>query len=273
LRTSARAIREEDGQLTCVLACTRDVTGFRQMERQLIQTERLAAIGQMIDGFAHELNNPLTAIVGSIDLLEGNLDENAARKLQMLKEQAKRAVSIVQNLLFFSRPPVPGGARLNLSEVVQRTIALQEHSLLLNHITVDFIPEPTLPPVLGDPNQLMQVFLNLLINAEQAIREVRDRGTIRIRLGTNNQKVWVSMQDDGPGITHETTQKMFDPFYTTKRPGRGMGLGLSVSIAILKEYSGTIDAQPGPGGGAVFTVSLPLKRETAAISTQAVQQA
>jgi PAS domain S-box-containing protein len=268
LRATAHVVHDQDGQPCGVVAGVRDVTRYRQQERQLIQSERLAAIGQMIDGFAHELNNPLTAIVGTIDLLEGNsLDENVSRRLQTLKTQARRAVTIVQNLLFFSRPPSSGNVRLDLSELVQRTIALQEHSLLLNNINVDFIPEPGLPPILGDPNQLMQVFLNLLINAEQAIREVRSRGTIRVRLGTSGDRIWVSMQDDGPGITEETVKKMFDPFYTTKRPGRGVGLGLSVAVAILKEYSGTIDAQPGPGGGAVFTVSLPLKHDPADATT------
>jgi PAS domain S-box-containing protein len=274
LRATAQVVRDATGQICAVIAGVRDVTRYRQVERQLIQSERLAAIGQMIDGFAHELNNPLTAIVGSIDLLESSeLEEDASRKLQMLKSQAQRAVSIVQNLLFFSRPPTLGGARLDLSELLQRTIALQEHSLLINNINIDFIPEPGLPPILGDPNQLMQVFLNLLINAEQAIREVRKRGTIRVRLGSDRDQVWVSLQDDGPGITEDTVKRMFDPFYTTKRPGRGVGLGLSVAMAILKEYSGSIDAKPGPGGGAVFTVSLPLKREPKAMKATVEQSA
>jgi PAS domain S-box-containing protein len=274
LRATAHAVRETSGEVRGIVAGIRDVTQYRQVERQLIQSERLAAIGQMIDGFAHELNNPLTAIVGYIDLLEaGNLEEIASGRLQVMKTQAQRAVSIVQNLLFFSRPPTSTGVRLELSELVQRTIALQEHSLLINNITVDFIPEPGLPPIIGDPNQLMQVFLNLLINAEQAIREVRPRGTIRVRLGRDNHRLWVSLQDDGPGITEDTIKKMFDPFYTTKRPGRGTGLGLSVAMAILKEYSGNIEAQPGPGGGAVFTVSLPLDCKVNAVKKTALQSA
>jgi PAS domain S-box-containing protein len=274
LRATAQVLRVENGATCGVVAGVRDVTRYRQLERQLIQSERLAAIGQMIDGFAHELNNPLAAIIGSIDLLESsNLEEDAARKLLMLKTQAQRAVSIVQNLLFFSRPPTSSGVRLDLSELLQRTIALQEHSLMLNNIYVDFIPEPALPAILGDPNQLMQVFLNLLINAEQAIREVRNRGTIRVRLGSSEDRLWVSLQDDGPGISEDTIKKMFDPFYTTKRPGRGTGLGLSVAMAILREYSGTIEAQPAPGGGAVFTVSLPLNLETKVVKAPVVESA
>src|SRR5581483_10805647 len=273
LHATARAMHDATGDIVGVVASVRDVTALRQMEQQLIQSERLAAMGQMIDGFAHELNNPLTAIVGTADLLEAGASEDNARRLELLKQQARRAVAIVQNLLFFSRPPVPGGARLNLSELVQRTIALQEHSLRMNNIAVDFIPEPSLPAILGDPNQLMQVCLNLLINAEQAIREVRDRGTIRVRLGRTGERVWLSIQDDGPGITPGTVSKMFDPFYTTKRPGRGTGLGLSVSMAILKEYDGTIEAQAAPGGGAVFTVFLPLKSQAAGLVGVAAEKA
>jgi signal transduction histidine kinase len=212
----------------------------------------------MIDGFAHELNNPLTAILGAVDLLEAAAPDPAAgRRFELLKQQARRAAEVVQNLLFFARPPAPGKAPLNVSDMVQRSLQLHEHSLRLNHISVDFIPEPSLPNVVGDPNQLMQVFLNLIINAEQAIREIRPRGTLRVRLGRKGDRVWASFQDDGPGITADALPKIFDPFFTTKRPGRGTGLGLSVVMAILKKYEGTIEAQPGPGGGSVFTVSLP----------------
>jgi signal transduction histidine kinase len=114
-----------------------------------------------------------------------------------------------------------------------------------------------LPHALGDPHQLMQVFLNLILNAEQAIREARDRGTIRIRLGKTSNSVWVSFQDDGQGIPPETLPSIFDPFYTTKRPGRGTGLGLSICKAVMKEHSGTVEAENAPGGGAIFTVALP----------------
>ena len=124
-------------------------------------------------------------------------------------------------------------------------------------MTVDFVREPGLPYVQGDPHQLMQVFLNLVINAEQAIREARDRGTLRIRLGTSGDSVWASFLDDGKGIPANILSSIFDPFYTTKRPGRGTGLGLSISKSVMKEHQGTIEAANAPGGGAVFTVTLP----------------
>ena len=110
----------------------------------------------------------------------------------------------------------------------------------------------------GDPHQLMQAFLNLILNAEQAIREVREKGTLRIRLGKTDTQVWITFQDDGPGIPAEILPNIFDPFYTTKRPGRGTGLGLSICKAVLKEHGGNIEPGTPPGGGAVFTVTLPI---------------
>ena len=258
LRATAGPVFDADSSTAGVVMSVRDVTESKAMEQQLIQNERLAAMGQMIDGFAHELNNPLTAILGALELLETSTNDTpTVRKYELVKQQARRAAEVVQNLLFFSRPPAPGKAPLNVSELVQRSLALHEHSLRLSGVSIDFLPDLSLPSVVGDPHQLMQVFLNLIINAEQAIREVRPRGTLRVRLGRKSQRVWISFQDDGPGIPPEQLDKIFDPFYTTKRPGRGTGLGLSVAVAILKKYDGNIDVAAAPGGGTVFTVHLP----------------
>ena len=258
LRTTASPVYDAKGTVAGVVASVRDMTDVKQMEQQLIQNERLAAMGQMIDGFAHELNNPLTAILGALELLETSTpDQATARKYELVKQQARRAAEVVQNLLFFSRPPAPGKAPLNVSELVQRSLALHEHSLKLSGVSIDFVPDLSMPSVVGDPHQLMQVFLNLIINAEQAIREVKQHGTLRVRMGRKGARVWVSFQDDGPGIPSDQMDKIFDPFFTTKRPGRGTGLGLSVAVAILKKYDGAIEVSAAPGGGAVFTVNLP----------------
>ena len=149
-----------------------------------------------------------------------------------------------------------------MSDLIQRSLQLHEHSLRTNRITVDFVPKPDLPAVLGDASQLTQVFLNLITNAEQAILEVRDHGTLRIRLGTLGERVAATFQDDGIGIRREVLPKIFDPFFTTKRPGRGTGLGLSICLAILREHNGSVEAQPLVDGGAVFTVSLPVATST-----------
>jgi len=159
--------------------------------------------------------------------------------------------------MYFSRPPAPGKSEINVSELIQRTLHLHAYSLRKNNITVDFLPEKSLPAVNGDPHQLMQVFLNLILNAEQAMRDVRDRGTLRIRLTKDNNTLSATFQDDGPGISSDILPNIFDPFYTTKRPGRGTGLGLSICKAILREHGGNVEAASGPGGGALFTVMLP----------------
>ena len=259
MRANASPLFDAEGKSSGVIVSVRDITVEKKLEQQIIQSERLAAMGQMIGGFAHELNNPLTSILGVAELLqEGEKDEPRRKHLVMLQQQARRAADIVQNLMYFSRPPAPGRGPINLNELVQRTLHLHAYSLRKNNITVDFLPESSLPTVTGDSHQLMQVFLNLILNAEQAMRETRDRGTLRIRLEQGSKVVAVTFQDDGPGIAAEVLPNIFDPFYTTKRPGRGTGLGLSICKAILREHGGEVEASSGPGGGAVFKVTLPV---------------
>jgi PAS domain S-box-containing protein len=259
MRASASPLFDAERKLSGVIVSVRDITMEKKLEQQIIQSERLAAMGQMIGGFAHELNNPLTGILGMSELLQDSQPAEAARKqLEMLQQQARRAVEIVQNLMYFSRPPAPGKAAIDLGELVQRTLHLHAYSLRKSNITVDFLRENSIPSVTGDAHQLMQVFLNLILNSEQAMREVRDRGTLRIRLEKRDKWVAVIFQDDGPGIPPDILPNIFDPFYTTKRPGRGTGLGLSICKAIMREHNGNVEAASGPGGGAVFTVTLPV---------------
>ena len=251
----------EGGKPTGVIISVRDVTMEKKLEQQIIQSERLAAMGQMIGGFAHELNNPLTSILGMSELLqEGETSEARRKQITVLHQQARRAAEIVQNLQYFARPPAPGRSQVNLNELVQRTVQMQAYPLRKSNITVDFLPEPAIPAIIADPNQLMQVFLNLLLNAEQAIRESREKGTIRVRMGRSPDpnSVWIVFQDDGPGIAPENLTHIFDPFFTTRRPGRGTGLGLSICKTVLREHRGNIEAASGPGGGAVFTITLPV---------------
>ncbi len=257
MRASASQFFDADSKLGGVIISVRDITTERKLEQQIVQSERLAAMGAMIGGVAHELNNPLTSILGVSELLQDSQTSDAARKqIGILQQQARRAAEIVHNLTYFSSPPAAGKTRVNLGEIVERTLNLHSYSLRKNNITVDFLREPALPYVDGDPHQLMQVFLNLILNAEQAMREVRDRGTLRIRLSDSSESVSATFQDDGPGIPSDILTNIFDPFYTTKRPGRGTGLGLSICKSVMKEHDGTIEAANAPGGGAVFTVML-----------------
>jgi two-component system, cell cycle sensor histidine kinase and response regulator CckA len=259
MRASGSKLVDAEGTISGAIISVRDITLERKLEQQVVQSERLAAMGAMIGGVAHELNNPLTSILGVSELLQdAETNETSRKQLAMLQQQARRAAEIVQNLTYFSRPPAPGKSAINLVEIVERTLNLHAYSLRKNNITVDFLKETGVPPALGDPHQLMQVFLNLIMNAEQAIREARDRGTLRIRTGRNEHSAWVSFHDDGPGIPKENLPSIFDPFYTTKRPGRGTGLGLSICKSVMKEHNGSVEAANAPDGGAVFTVTLPV---------------
>ncbi len=260
IRFNFSPLCDEKGNIEGVVLSGRDVTDLKRLEEQLIQAEKLAAMGQMLAGVAHELNNPLTAILGVTELLrerEG-ADESTKRQLELMHRQARRAARIVQNLLEFSRPASPQKKSLDVNGLVERTLQLHEHSLRRNNIEVDFRQQSDLPGVIGDANQLIQVFLNLVTNAEQAIREVRDTGRIQIRLGQKDGRLTVTVQDDGVGIRPEALPRIFDPFYTTKRPGGGTGLGLSICMSIIREHGGHIEAESLPAGGTAFTVHLPI---------------
>ncbi|MEY2412339.1 MAG: hypothetical protein QOD84_945 [Acidobacteriaceae bacterium] len=271
MRASASPLFDAANKLNGVIVSVRDITVERKLEQQIIQSERLAAMGQMIGGFAHELNNPLTSILGVSELLQDeNVSDSVRKQLGTLHQQSRRAAEIVQNLMYFSRPPASGQSAVKIDDLIQRTMHLHAYSLRKNQITVDYLPEPGLPPVNGDPHQLMQVFLNLVMNAEHAIKEVRDRGTLRVRLRREGNQLQAIFQDDGPGIPPDILPNIFDPFYTTKRPGRGTGLGLSICKAITREHGGNVEASSGPGGGgAVFTVTLPIATKPASTEKDA----
>ncbi len=250
----------ESGEIEGVIISGRDVTELKRLEEQLIQAEKLAAMGQMLAGVAHELNNPLTAILGVTELLRDGegVQENTKRQLELTHRQARRAARIVQNLLEFSRPAAPQKRPVDVNSIVERTLQLQDHSLRRNNVHVDFQSQSELPMVIGDANQLIQVFLNLISNAEHAIREVRETGRIQIRIGRIGGHISVTVQDDGVGVSAEGLPKLFDPFYTTKRPGGGTGLGLSICMSIVREHGGSIDVETLPAGGSAFTVYLPV---------------
>jgi|HubBroStandDraft_1064217.scaffolds.fasta_scaffold02512_2 PAS domain S-box-containing protein len=257
LRASAGPLFDDTGRISGVVASARDVTESNRIERQLSQKEKFAAMGQMLAGAAHELNNPLTAILGVGDLLRERATDAAARRhAEIVLQQARRAAEIVQNLLAFSRPLSQGGSKIRLTEVVQHVLQLQREPLRLKNIEVRFKAPDDLPAVTGDRKLLTQAFLNIITNAEQAVSSVRDHGTLQVSLSAEGQKVCAAFSDDGPGIPTENVQMIFDPFYTTKRPGGGSGLGLTICLAVVKEHGGTIEVQSNEGG-ATFRVLLP----------------
>jgi len=259
LRASAGPFLDERGKIAGVVASARDVTEAKLIEQELIQKEKFAAMGQMMAGAAHELNNPLTAILGVGELLrERSADDATTRHLDLVMQQARRAAGIVQNLLAFARPAAQAHSEVRLEAIVQQALQFAQPSLSQKNISVKFEAPGNLPAVVGDAKLLVQVFLNVIANAEQAISSVRDHGSLEIVLAAADGRVTATIVDDGPGIPAASVGKLFDPFFTTKRPGGGTGLGLTISLAILKEHGGTIDVKSPAGGGAAFQVILPV---------------
>jgi len=236
---------------------------LRRTQEQLLQSEKMAAVGQLISGVAHELNNPLTAILGYSQLLKSE-DYVRARGLDYLEKlykQAQRTHHIVQNLLSFARQHKPQRASVQVNQILEETLVLREYDLKLNNIVVHREFDANLPPTSGDFHQLEQVFLNILNNAVDAIHENGGAGEIWIRTEIAGERLRVEITDNGPGVSHP--HRIFDPFYTTKPVGKGTGLGLSICYGIVKEHGGEIQVRNSPPRGATFTITLPLSHAPA----------
>lgn len=229
---------------------------------QLLQSEKLAAVGQLVSGVAHELNNPLMGIMSSVELMQRYADDDMLLEdLKNIEVDADRAVSIVRNLLSFARKQEPTRVRVSINKVIESVIELRAYELRLENVGVVTELAPSLPDTMADFQQLQQVFLNLIINAEQAIRETNGGGRITIRTGQNGNGVRATLTDDGPGIPGDIVNRIFEPFFTTKGVGKGTGLGLSICYGIVRDHQGSIDVESEPGHGAMFIVDLPAVRE------------
>ena len=236
------------------------LTRLRETQAQLVQAAKMSALGQLVSGVAHELNNPLSVIIGYGQLLLAReVPESLRRPVELMVAQGDRMAKIVRNLLFFARQRPPERVAVNLQTVVEQTLALRINQLTLSGITVETQFAANLPEIAGDAQQLEQVFLNLLLNAEQAILEVKPQGRIvvRTRLSPGGDFVCADVIDDGPGVAPDALPHVFEPFFTTKTVGSGTGLGLSVSYGILEEHSGRLSLQ-SRRGETVFTVELPI---------------
>jgi PAS domain S-box-containing protein len=229
---------------------------LRRTQEQLLQSEKMSAVGQLISGVAHELNNPLTAILGYAQLLDSEgLDDHSADYVRKLFKQAQRTHRVVQNLLSFARQRKPQKEAVDIRKVLEETLTLRDYDLKVNNILVDRDFASDLPAVTADPHQLEQVFLNIINNSVDAILEGGHGGTLKVRVGSEDGHVCTSFHDNGPGI--KDPKHIFDPFYTTKSVGKGTGLGLSICYGIVKEHGGDITAHNDPAGGAVVEVRLP----------------
>lgn len=269
LRASAGPLFDEEGKIAGVVASACDVTESKIVEEQFAQKEKFAAMGQMMAGAAHELNNPLTAILGIAELLrERTVDEADRRHLDVVLLQTRRAAGIVQNLLAFSHPSARGHSKVNLEEIVGHALQLERTALSQKNISVKFETPGNIPPIDGDQKLLTQVFLNIITNAEQAISADRDYGILTVSLSRHDGRVSVVIADDGPGISPENLGRIFDPFFTTKRPGGGSGLGLAICRAVVKEHGGMIDVESMPGFGTAFQILLSISADAPSETAQ-----
>ncbi len=231
---TATPIVEHDGRVTGALCIVRDITEERRFADELRQREKLAAVGQLVSGVAHELNNPLAGISAFAQLLDGAGPLNAEQRdaVETIQMEAKRAAKIVSSLLLFSRQRQPERSNVDLNRVLGDTLALRRFVLSTEHIEVITELEPELPHTWADPFQLQQVVLNLLVNAEHALRGRQGKRRLVLRTRRRGKRIVASVIDNGPGISDETLSRIFEPFFTTKPIGEGSGLGLAISHGI-----------------------------------------
>jgi len=253
---------DKNNRLAGSIHVAKDVSNEKLLQQQLIQSEKLSAIGELISGIAHELNNPLTGVMGYAQLLQlrKDLDERAKDSLLKINSLALRCQKIVQNLLSFARKQKPERIVSDVNEILERTIELRNYDLQVNNIEIERDLDRYLPKTIADAHQLQQVFLNLITNAEQAMLEANGRGKLTIRSRTDHKagRIIVEVTDDGPGIPEIHLSKIFDPFFTTKEVGKGTGLGLSLSYGIIKEHDGNIYVRSRAREGASFVIELPV---------------
>lgn len=268
-------LRRNDGTLVWVEvtatprgALVRDVSDrkrnedqSRDLHHQLLQAEKLAALGQTVSGVAHELNNPLATILSWAErLAESPVDDKSRRGLDVILKEAERAARIVRNLLTFARKRQSTRMMVDVNEIVRETLVLRAYEQRAHNITVTTSLGTAMPQVFADGHQVKQILLNLIINAEQAMLSANGRGTLTVRTWHDRDRdsVVFEINDDGPGITEEVQANIFDPFFTTKEVGKGTGLGLSVAYAIVQEHGGRIWVSSDAGHGASFFVELPI---------------
>ena len=256
---SLSPMRDEQGNINSIVVVMADITDAVDLQAKLMHTEKMAAIGQLVSGVAHEVNNPLAAIVGFTDLLLENpqVPEDAKRDLQIILQEAQRTRTIVQNLLSFARQMPAQHEPVQLNSIVRQTLKLRAYDSANRDIRILENYDEQLPLFVGDPHQLQQVFLNVLNNAYDAVQETGHAGKIEITTSHCAGQLEVSFRDNGPGISHP--DRIFDPFFTTKEVGKGTGLGLSICYGIIRSHRGDIFARNNAdGAGCTFVVRLPV---------------
>ncbi len=258
---SVKPIVDKSGQVVQSRSVVVDITEHVKMREQLIMQDRLASIGQLVSGIAHELNNPLTGVIGFSDmLLERDLPKDIKEDLETINNEAKRTANIVKGLLTFARKQKIEKESLDINSIIQGILQLRSYEQRVSNIEVNTRFAHDLPQIFGNGSQLQQVFLNIIINAEQAMLEAHERGRLTITTEQVGNMVRASFTDDGPGIAEENLGHLFEPFFTTKEVGKGTGLGLSISHGIISAHAGKIYAESQLGKGANFVVELPVSQ-------------
>ena len=243
-----------------ILLLLTDITQERERQERLYLTDRLASVGEMAAGIAHELNNPLTSVMGlSQLLLDDDVPPEMKEDLEGIHSEARRAAAVVKNMLTFARKHAPKKETTQINRIIEDVIKLRAYEHRVNNITIESNLDPNLPEISVDYFQIQQVFLNITLNAEQEMIKAHKKGTLRIVTGRIDSHVKISFIDDGSGIPPENMSKLFSPFFTTKEVGKGTGLGLSICYGIIKNHNGKIYATSELGQGATFVVELPIE--------------
>jgi signal transduction histidine kinase/CheY-like chemotaxis protein len=262
LERAARPVLDGSGRHLGRVEIYRDLTAQRVFQSKLLQTEKLAALGQMVTSVAHELSNPLTSVLGYAQRLLLRSDASGhSEEARQIFQEAERANTILRQLLMSARESAPGRSKVALNEVVSRTMELQRFGLAAEKVNVKLDLDPNLPLVQGDAGQLQQVLMNLMGNARQAVEPLGLGGTIRVSTrSVGGRYAVLEVADSGPGIPDSILARIFDPFFTTKPPGIGTGLGLSIVLGIVREHGGQVKVASPPAGGAIFTLEFPAVR-------------
>jgi PAS domain S-box-containing protein len=255
-------IFDSEGKVAGTIHTMDDITDRKNMEDRMIMADRLASIGELSSGIAHEVNNPLTGVIGITQLLlsREDLPDDIVKDLNIVNGEAQRAAKVVKNLLIFARKHANEAQFSSVTQAIEKVLELRAYDQKNNNIEVirDFAPD--LPHIVMDYFQIQQVFLNIIINAEFAMKEAHNGGTLTIKTEKAGDMVRISFKDDGPGIPRKNLKHIFDPFFTTKEVGKGTGLGLSICHGIISQHHGNIYAKSEHGKGATFVIELPINQ-------------
>ncbi|MBI4248843.1 MAG: response regulator, partial [Elusimicrobia bacterium] len=272
IESQGDVIRDKSGKIERIVVVSRDVTERKKMEekekllqQQLLQAEKLKSLGETLAGVAHELNNPLTGIIGFCELLlQAETVKQHPQTRQDIEEifkQSQRCKRIIQGLSTFARRHKPSKKLIAINAMIEDCLRLEAYHFRTKNIKIHPTLGPDLPDTMADDHQLQQVLLNLFINAYQAIKKHREHGNLYVRTSHRSGFIRLEIEDDGPGIPAENLNRIFEPFFTTKDIGQGTGLGLSICYGIIREHGGKIWAESPPGRGALFVVELPIVQE------------